>query len=81
MAKRIIWSRRAQDDRKDIFKYWNRQNKLKVYSKKLNKLFKETVILIVEYPEIGKPTDDKTACIKIVGDFLMIYEMDKKNNS
>ncbi len=54
MAKQIIWSRKAQNDRKEIFRYWNKRNKSKLYSKKLNKLFKEAVKLISEYPEIGK---------------------------
>lgn len=79
MVKRIIWSRRAQADRKEIFKYWNKRNKSNFYSKKLNGLFKEAVKLIAEYPEIGKPTDDKNARIKIVRDYLIIYEINDKN--
>ena len=78
MARRIIWSRRAQSDRIEIFKYWNKRNKSNLYSKRLNGLFKEAVNLIAQYPKIGKPTDDHTARIKIVGDYLIIYEMDEK---
>lgn len=78
MAKRIIWSKRAQNDRIAIFTYWNKRNKLKVYSKKLNGLFKEAVKLISEYPQIGKPTDNIHARVKIVSDYLIFYEMDKK---
>lgn len=76
MVKQIIWSKKAQTDRKEIFKYWNKRNKSNRYSKKLNELFKEAVTLISEYPEIGKPTDDKNARIKIVRDYLIIYEVD-----
>jgi toxin YoeB len=76
MAKQIIWSKRAQADRKKIFRYWNKRNESNIYSKKLNKLFKEAIRLISEYPEIGKPTDDKKARIKIVKDYLIIYEFD-----
>ena len=78
MARQIIWSRRAQNDRIEIFKYWNKRNKSNLYSKKLNGLIKEAVKLISEYPEIGKPTDNKTARIKIVRDYLIIYEIDEK---
>lgn len=78
MAKRIIWSRRAQEDRKYILTYWNTRNKSKGYSKKLNGLFKEAIKLIANYPEIGKPTDDKTVRIKIIRDYLIIYELDEK---
>jgi len=78
MARRIIWSRRAQNDRIEIFKYWNERNKSNQYSKKLYGLFIEAVKLIAEYPEIGTPTDNKNARIKIVKDYLIIYEMDEK---
>lgn len=76
MALKIIWSQRAQNDRKAIFKYWNKRNKSTVYSKKLNGLFKEAVQLIAAYSEIGKLTDDKNAQIKIVRDYFIIYETD-----
>lgn len=78
MARPIIWSRRAQNDRIEIFRYWNNRNKSNLYSKKLNGLFKEAVKLIAQYPKIGKLTDDETARIKIVGDYLIIYEIDEK---
>lgn len=78
MVKQIIWSRRAQEDRKEIFNYWNKRNKSNTYSKKLNGLFKEAVRLISEYSEIGKPTDDQNSRIKIVRDYLIIYEVDER---
>ncbi|QHI35821.1 hypothetical protein IMCC3317_11690 [Kordia antarctica] len=79
MVKQIIWSRRAQNDRKEIFIYWNKRNKSNTYSKKLNRLFKEAVRLISEYSEIGKSTDYTNARIKIVSDYLIIYEVDLKD--
>jgi toxin YoeB len=78
MARQIIWSRRAQNDRIEIFNYWNKRNKSNPYSKKLNKLFMEAVALIANYPEIGRPTDDATARIKVVRDYLLIYESEEK---
>ncbi len=78
MAKRVIWSLRAQNDRKAILEYWIKRNKSNVYSKKLNSLFKEAIKLIAEHPEIGKPTDNYDARIKIVRDYLIIYEIKKK---
>lgn len=79
MVKQIIWSRRAQTDRKEILKYWNKRNKSKLFSKKLNELFKEAVKLIAEHPEMGKPTDIKNVRSKIVRDYLMIYEVNDKD--
>lgn len=78
MAKQIIWSLRAQNDRKHILKFWTKRNKSNEYSRKLNGLFKEAIKLIADYSEIGKPTNDKNARIKIVRDYLVIYEIKKE---
>jgi toxin YoeB len=74
MAKRVVWSLRAQSDRKDILKYWNQRNKSKAYSIKLNSLIKEAVELVARYPKIGKETDKAHVRVKVVRDYLIIYE-------
>ena len=74
MAKQIVWSRRAQRDRKEILEYWRVRNKSNTYSKKLNRLFKESIKIITDFPEIGKLTDQANTRIKIVKDYLIIYE-------
>lgn len=74
MAKKLIWSVRAQNDKKEILNYWRNRNKSNAYSKKLNELFKESVKFILDFPQIGKTTDDPKARIKIVKDYLIIYE-------
>jgi len=74
MAKQVIWSLRAQNDKKEILDYWRRRNKSNTYSKKLNELFKESIKIILDFPQIGKVTDDTKARIKIVRDYLIIYE-------
>jgi addiction module RelE/StbE family toxin len=74
MAKQIIWSLKAQDDRKEIFTYWNNRNKSKAYSKKLNELFKEGIKLISRFPQIGRPTEIENVRIKVIRDYLIVYE-------
>lgn len=74
MAKRLVWSFRAQSDRKEIFEYWNKRNKSKTYSRKLNDLFMQAANLITNYPELGTLTDDEGVRVKIVNDYLMFYE-------
>ena len=74
MAKKIIWSLNAQRDRKNILQYWNKRNQSNRYSIKLNKLFKDAVKLISNYPRIGKLTNKENIRIKIVKDYLIIYE-------
>jgi toxin YoeB len=75
MAKQIIWSLRAQKDKKEIFKYWSQRNKSNRYSNKLNQLFKEAILLLREHPYIGRSTDDALVRIKIVKEYLLIYEV------
>jgi len=43
MAKQVIWSLRAQNDKKEILDYWRQRNKSNAYSKKLNELLKESI--------------------------------------
>mgnify|MGYP001212068024 FL=1 len=74
MVKQIIWSRRAQNDRKQILEYWRNRNKSNTYSKKLDKRFREALNIIRDYPQVGKHTDDQKARIKIVKDYLLISE-------
>jgi toxin YoeB len=77
MVKQIIWSQRAQADRKQILEYWRNRNKSNTYSKNLDKRFREVLNIIRDYPQIGKQTDDQKARIKIVKDYLLIYEETK----
>ncbi len=73
MARRLIWSLRAQTQRKRIFDYWNERNGSKAYSRKLNDHFNESAELLIEHPEIGRETSRNNVRIKIVGNYLMVY--------
>lgn len=75
MAKKIIWTARAQNDRKEILSFWIEHNKSSVYSIKLDSLFKGAVRLIKRNPGIGKPADIKGVRIKIISHYLMFYEL------
>lgn len=79
MARRIILSKIAREERRQILEYWNERNQSKTYSKKLNKQFSEALKLIASYPEIGRKTDDKSARVKIVSNYLIIYEIRENN--
>lgn len=74
MAKEVIWSELAVADRKNILSYWILRNKSKTYSVKLDFLFREAVLLISEYPFIGKPTDIKNIRAKKVRDYFIMYQ-------
>jgi addiction module RelE/StbE family toxin len=74
MVRKIVWSRKSQDDKKDIFLYWNDRNKSKIYSKKLNKLFIAAVEFVAEFPLVGKKSNIENVRMKVIRDYLMIYE-------
>ena len=74
MVKQVIWSFRAKDSLKEILSYWNSRNKSNTYSKKLDKLIKEAVKAIRQFPNSGKLTDDIGIRVKIVRVHLIYYE-------
>jgi toxin YoeB len=76
--KKVIWSIRAQQDRLEILEYWNSRNQSSEYSEKLFGLFKLAAALISEHPEIGKQTDIAGIRIKLVRNYLMIYQTKAK---
>ncbi|MFV0378127.1 MAG: type II toxin-antitoxin system RelE/ParE family toxin [Mangrovibacterium sp.] len=75
MARQIIWTFQAQDYRKRIFEYWNVHNKSNLYSKKLNRLFKESLKLVCKRLLIGKRTNVFNVRAKIVRDYMIFYEI------
>lgn len=74
MAKQVVWSHSAQRERKEILEYWRLRNKSNTYSKKLDQLFKDSIKIITDFPQIGKSTDDTNTRIKIIRDYLIFYE-------
>lgn len=74
MARKIIWSANAKNDRTAILKYWIARNKSNTYSKKLNLLFKQAASLISKNSGIGRLTVKENVKVKIVRDYLIVYE-------
>ncbi|CAH0286425.1 type II toxin-antitoxin system RelE/ParE family toxin [Chryseobacterium sp. Bi04] len=75
MAKRkVIWTIKANRERKDILEYWLFRNKSKTFSVKLNKLILYNVGLLAEHPGIGRKTDVENVRVKIVKDYIIFYE-------
>lgn len=75
MAKQIIWSLRANNEKKEILSYWSERNKSKSNSKKLHQQFKDAAQLLSKHPNIGRPTNEASVRIKLVKDYLLIYEV------
>jgi toxin YoeB len=77
MAKQIVWTKQAQQDRKDILDYWPVNNRSNAYSLKLNQLIKKAVNLIAAHPHIGRRTDVQKIRVKLIRNYLIFYEESK----
>ena len=77
MAKRIIWSKRAKEDKSKILKYWLKRNKSNVYPIKLNSLFREAVLWLAENPFGRKESDYDNTFVKIVRNYKILFEEDE----
>ena len=74
MVRKIVWSKKANSDRKSIYKYWNKRNRSTVYSKKLNKLFISAAEFVAINPHTGRTTSKENIHIKFVSHYAIIYE-------
>ena len=78
MARRIVWSKRSQEDRKNIFSYWNARNESNHYSLKLNRLFIDAVEILSIHPQLGRKSTKNGIKIMVVRDYLILYEFNEK---
>ena len=74
-ARKIIWTEKAIQSRKSIFQYWNTRNKSTLYSKKLNRLFTEALVLVSKFPVSPITSQIDNVRLKLVGYYQIIYEI------
>ena len=75
MAKRkIIWTKTANLERKEILEYWILRNKSKRFSVRLNYLILQTLEVLRENPTIGRRTNVDNVRIKLIRGYLLLYE-------
>jgi plasmid stabilization system protein ParE len=79
MVRRLKWSTTSKIQRKEIFEYWNRRNKSKTYSKKLNILFNECAEMILQYPTIGIDMPNIKCRKRLIRDFYFIYKISNES--
>jgi plasmid stabilization system protein ParE len=74
MAKKIIWSAGARQERKDILDFWKFHNQSGSFSIKLNSLINETVDYISNFPKTGRLSNRKDMRTMRVYNYLLIYQ-------
>jgi len=72
MAKKINWTKTAQNDRKIILEYWVEKNKSKIYSEKLNNHFKTAITTILKLPFIGLKSNKAATRIFVLKKYLIV---------
>lgn len=78
---RIIWQQEAQNQRKDIFRYWNKRNGNNTYSKKLNTEIKHILNLVKNTPLMGMEVEQRKAIrrVLVLTNYSIFYTFDKEN--
>jgi toxin YoeB len=74
VKRKIVWTQKANEERKEILAYWIERNQSKTYSLKLNKLIKETLQIAALYPDSGRKTTFENVRVKIIRDYFLFYE-------
>ena len=74
---KIIRAVRFTNKLAEIFDFWNKNNESTAYSKKLNSLIKRNELIVLQFPNIGKPTSNKKYRIIFVDRFKIFYKVSK----
>lgn len=78
MARKVIWSIRAADEKDEILKYWLWHNQSTSYPRKLNKLFHQTLKHLSKHPQLGRRTSFEGVRSKLVRDYYVFYKFSDK---
>src|ERR1044071_630579 len=75
MAKRLIWSLRAQVELISILSFWVEHNQSDDYSRKLRERINAVLTLLCENNFLGKPTNNQNVRSTVCDKYLIIYEI------
>ena len=77
MAKRIIWTDRADKTFTKILEFYIVRNGSKAYSRKLSKEVHILLSVLSKQPHLGAITEKKRYRVLIQGNFKIFYEVDE----
>ena len=75
MAKRIVWSKKASEERFEILNFWVSKTGSKKYSRKLEAKLRETIRNVSDNNYLGKATDIEGVRLSVVSNYLIFYEI------
>jgi len=76
MILQAKWTKEAKLQFKDILDYWDRRNGSSRYSAKLINIVDQTIERLLEFPEIGRVTENDRIRLKIIKDYFIYYSFD-----
>jgi len=78
MAKRVIWSRNADQIFIKILEFYIERNGSKTYSRRLNDEILSLIAILSKQPFLGIKTDKKDIRILIKSHFKIFYQIDNE---
>lgn len=78
MALQVRWTEEAKLQFSEILNYWDDRNGSSRYSFKLLTLVEKSIIRLLDYPETGRPTENKRIRLKIIKDYFLYYSFNEK---
>lgn len=79
MVLQVNWTDEAKSQFKEILDYWEERNSSSIYSEKLLNLVGQSIARLVEFPEIGRVTENERIRLKIIKDYFLYYSFDDEN--
>ena len=76
MAKRVVWSNKADCIFKRILEFYIERNGSKTYSRKLNHEISSLILILSKQPFIGIKTGYKNIRVFIKGNYKIFYQIE-----
>ena len=76
MISQVKWTKEAKFQFKDILDYWNQRNGSSRYSEKLINIVDQTIERLLEFPEMGRVTENERIRLKIIKEYFIYYSYD-----
>ena len=75
MAKKVVWTITAKNQRREILEYWVKRNGNKSYSRRISAKIRNRIKYLAEFNYLGKPTDFKDNRVTAAGHFSIFYKI------
>lgn len=73
MVLQVKWTKEAKVQFKAIIDYWGVRNDSSKYSQKLINIVDQAIARLLEFPEIGRVTENDKIRLKIIKDYFLYY--------